>query len=298
MKKNKAMRLASCLLVLTLLTACMISGAFAKYVSSDTTTDEAKVAKWGVTAKISGSLFGKAYNKESATDGNEIAASSDNVSSNTDKVVAPGTQNTKGMVLSVTGTPEVANKVTVEKPDGTTNSDIYLRVGKYGILTKDTSVSATTPNITDYYYLSGGSYVKATSYAAGTDYYKLMNKVEVKNNDYYPVKWTFTKTGSTPGTQYSDTAALFTGITNIFGSSDNNAGVALNLGGTITWEWPIGTASEDGVDTILGKIISGGSEDVVVKTTDEYVSCKKVVKTTDYSTDLAFNIKLAVTQVD
>lgn len=47
MKKNKAMRLASALLVLTLLTTCAISSTFAKYVTKAEGSDSARVAKWG-----------------------------------------------------------------------------------------------------------------------------------------------------------------------------------------------------------------------------------------------------------
>lgn len=49
MKKNKIMRLASALLVLTLMTTCAISSTFAKYTTSASGTDSARVAKWGFT---------------------------------------------------------------------------------------------------------------------------------------------------------------------------------------------------------------------------------------------------------
>ena len=48
MKKNKAMRLASTLLVVALLTACAISGTFAKYTTTATNSDSATVAKWSL----------------------------------------------------------------------------------------------------------------------------------------------------------------------------------------------------------------------------------------------------------
>lgn len=47
MKKNRMMRLASTLLVLTLLTTCAISGTFAKYTTQATASDTARVAYWG-----------------------------------------------------------------------------------------------------------------------------------------------------------------------------------------------------------------------------------------------------------
>ena len=51
MKKNKMMRLASCLLVLVMLSTSMISGTFAKYVTTGSAEDTARVAKFGVDIK-------------------------------------------------------------------------------------------------------------------------------------------------------------------------------------------------------------------------------------------------------
>jgi len=47
MRKNKMMRIASALLVAVLLTTCAISGTFAKYVTSASGNDKARVAYWG-----------------------------------------------------------------------------------------------------------------------------------------------------------------------------------------------------------------------------------------------------------
>lgn len=80
MKKNKIMRWASALLVLTLLTTCAISGTFAKYVTSTTGNDRARVAYWGFDeqAHIDIDLFDTEYA---------------NVRSQTgDNVMAPGTE--------------------------------------------------------------------------------------------------------------------------------------------------------------------------------------------------------------
>lgn len=48
MKKNKMLRIASVLLVAILLTTCAISGTFAKYISTDSAYDTARVAKWDI----------------------------------------------------------------------------------------------------------------------------------------------------------------------------------------------------------------------------------------------------------
>lgn len=105
MKKNKMMRTASVLLVLTLLTVCVISGTFAKYVSEGNGTDTARVAKWGVEVTGNGTTFAKTY----AKDDNKFSLDTNSVVS-TANVVAPGT---KGAMATMTlnGTPEVAVRV-------------------------------------------------------------------------------------------------------------------------------------------------------------------------------------------
>ena len=47
MRKNRTMRLAALLLVLTLITSCFVGGTFAKYTSSASATSSARVAYWG-----------------------------------------------------------------------------------------------------------------------------------------------------------------------------------------------------------------------------------------------------------
>lgn len=80
MKKNTMMRVASALLVAVLLTTCAISGTFAKYVTSATSEDEARVAYWGWkdTSLNIKDLFKNAY---------------DGTVSSTADVIAPGTKN-------------------------------------------------------------------------------------------------------------------------------------------------------------------------------------------------------------
>ncbi len=48
MKKNKMMRIASVLLVAVLLSTCAISGTFAKYTTTVTGEDSARIAKWEI----------------------------------------------------------------------------------------------------------------------------------------------------------------------------------------------------------------------------------------------------------
>lgn len=83
MKKNKMMRLAAILLVCVLMTTSVISGTFAKYTSSATVTDKARVAYWG---------FGKAAAIEFDLFDGEYDGTVD--SEDGDNVVAPGTDKT------------------------------------------------------------------------------------------------------------------------------------------------------------------------------------------------------------
>lgn len=106
MKKNVMMRVASALLVAVLMTTCAISGTFAKYTTSDSATDSARVAKWGVTVEVTGDdAFATKYNDAATDSGVKVVS--------TEKVVAPGTNGTLG-TLSIAGQPEVMVDITVE----------------------------------------------------------------------------------------------------------------------------------------------------------------------------------------
>ena len=95
MATNKAMRLGSAMLVLALITTCAIATTFAKYTTSATGNDTARVAYWGWTntsGYLSSSadlnLFATSYAKDDTT-----ATSANTVlSSNSQNVVAPGTE--------------------------------------------------------------------------------------------------------------------------------------------------------------------------------------------------------------
>lgn len=108
MKKHSALRRASgILLVLTLATSCVVGGTFAKYVTEGEGSDSARVAKWGVKVEVTGDGFQTRYSKDDVTS----SVTTDTViSSNDDKLVAPGTNGKFGGV-KITGKPEVAVKV-------------------------------------------------------------------------------------------------------------------------------------------------------------------------------------------
>lgn len=119
MKKNKAMRLASALLVLTLLTTCAISGTFAKYVTSTEGTDNARVAYWGFDqgATTTIDLFNEAYTNTSTDPSVKSSGEVDGFKN----VIAPGTSKTATFAFGYTNykgnkinAPEVAYTFTVK----------------------------------------------------------------------------------------------------------------------------------------------------------------------------------------
>lgn len=113
MKKNTMMRLASALLVAVLLTTCVIAGTAARYVTTNNGSDDARVAKWGVTITTTGDMFADSYKDTSTTYVDDEDVDTITVQSYlaTDDVVAPGTNGTLA-AFDIAGTPEVDTKVT------------------------------------------------------------------------------------------------------------------------------------------------------------------------------------------
>lgn len=108
MKKNVMMRIAACLLVCVLASTCGISGTFAKYVTSTSSEDQARVAVWGINADtVEMDLFDDAY-------------STDVESNDGDNVIAPGTTKTSNFsILNTNATlaPEVKYEIAINLDD-------------------------------------------------------------------------------------------------------------------------------------------------------------------------------------
>ena len=149
MKKNKMMRLASCLLVAVMLTTSVISGTFAKYVTTATDFDQARVAKWGVTVSVASKeafavnyLEANANTPTTATDGISVK------SSNTEDVLAPGTKGTLA-TYEITGTPEVDVKIVTDQAltltnwtvDGADYCPLVFTVGTKEIKMDDSNIT-------------------------------------------------------------------------------------------------------------------------------------------------------------
>ena len=320
MKKNKAMRSASVLLVATLLTTSVISGTLAKYTTQDAAEDTARVAKWGVELQAIGNLYGDTYKDRIVTE-NDTNATVQSVDRTAD-VVAPGTQNAEGFTFSLKGKPEVDGTITTT----ITSQNIFLKAGTYGIMIPVDSEVVTAANfdeLSGLYTKSGNSYSAATAYAASTKYYTLEDYVEVSAN-YYPVVYNLagntSYTGTTtedslnlaaaelarqlgigPGTTDSSMITTYTG-TKTFATNEDLANLKVD-GETITWAWGYGDATKvgdtaaesDKADTILG-LLKNTTEGEVVKFSG--TSYGPLTEYTDYCLDTQFSIDITVTQAD
>ena len=146
-KKNWTLRAAVLMLALVLITSCFVGGTFAKYVTSGSGGDQARIAKFGVTVTATdNSMFKTMY----ATDDKHAkdAGISASVESTTkDNLVAPGTKADDAFIFSITGKPEVA--VNVKIAIGA-QMDVYLGAGTYPDLT--TAAADDTFELAQDYY--------------------------------------------------------------------------------------------------------------------------------------------------
>jgi len=230
MRKNRMMRLASALLILTMVTTCAISGTFAKYVTSDTATDSARVAKWGVTIDVFGdvediateTIFGEKYDNAVSAGGVKV------VSSETGKdVLAPGTEGTLATV-TIAGTPEVMvdmeAKVDLELDENWVDADgdVYFPVIiKIGTTAIDVSSCTTLAEI----------------------------ETAVEDAIIDAII-----SGATAETDGNGRKAVKRYDANNPFASDADADV------TVTWNWPFSTSDENDVrDTYLGDQAAAGT---------------------------------------
>ena len=216
MKKNVMMRLASFLLVAVLISTSAISGTYAKYVTSDTGSDKARVAKFGVTVEVQeNSNFSKTY--ENHVDDSVYVGLS--VVSDVN-VVAPGTSSTDvgtGFTFKITGTPEVATKIDIEM---NVAKDIYLGAGTYG----DPTTQATDDNFT------------------------------VAAPGYYPVVFTLTDSNGNEVAK-GNLAAIKTGFEAKTGTNAPGVALDETYTLTWEWDFDDnGAGTNDAADTMLGNL--------------------------------------------
>ena len=124
MKKNKMMRIAAILLIVTLISTCAISGTFAKYITKGEGEGNARVAAWGIEISMEDNLFDTQYETDDADYEGEYSV----VSANGDELVAPGTKKDDAITATISGTPEVATRLYL---DLDVESDAFLEAGDY-----------------------------------------------------------------------------------------------------------------------------------------------------------------------
>lgn len=229
MKKNVMMRVASIMLVLVLMSSSVISGTFAKYVTADSVSDKARVAKFGVVVTAEGELFSKTYKNVANENvpGEGDATILTVVSSDEDKLVAPGTQSkAEGFVFTLTGDPEVDVQVDIS----------FAATGEIKLDAGTTFDNPTTGDDDD------------------PDY--------TVTNDYYPVIFTVKKDGVQVA--QGNVAAIqtyFAGVSGKYEANEMDAAVGEYV---VTWAWAFQntvTAPDqvDVLDTYLGNQAAAGA---------------------------------------
>jgi hypothetical protein len=217
------------LLALIIAIFAMAGTTFAKYVTSQSTTNQATVAKWGYVITVDAdNMFSKNYDYNSKSDqsttlatGTTSTGASIEVASNSDSnVVAPGT--TGSMSFSITGSAEVLSQITVSFTPTINSEEKY----------------------TSDVYLSGNSIT-----------------------DYYPIKWTLEETvnGTKNETNPVNAGKLSDVVDYLSNSSatkhadflgTKTANTSLNYKYTLTWVWAFENTetNADKYDTVLGSI--------------------------------------------
>lgn len=238
MKKNKFVKIAICMAVLSLMTLCVVGTTFAKYTTGGEATDTARVAKWGVTVTMEADpLFKSEYQ---TTDSNYSGTLSVQSSSENVNVVAPGTDSSQAngsAVFAITGTPEVAVRVDIKLD---VVSDVVLKAGTY----KDPTTAATDDNFT-------------------------------LANDYYPIAFTLTQTKDRNGeinggngkvlvsgtlTEIQTFLAAYNGEN----GKDYEPNTNLASEYKLSWAWAID--GNDKADTVLGNLQAGLNPDNLATT--------------------------------
>ncbi len=219
MRKNKTMRAATLLLALVLITSCFVGGTFAKYVTTDNSSDSARVAKFGVVLTASdNSSFKTVYNSDT-TDFTGVTVKS----STTDSLVAPGTKDDGGITFTISGTPEVATKISAVMTED--YEEVFLKAGTY----------------TDY--TTRGTDGNHPTFALSAD--------------YYPVVFTLKQQDKETPVATGKLSDINTALATYTASAQYAPNVDLGATFTLTWAWAFGDSANNQADTVLGQIAAG-----------------------------------------
>lgn len=211
MEKNKMMRTAAGLLVVTVATSGVLFGTFAKYITTNSGADSARVAKFGVTIQVNDDmgLFKTSYDT-----GSDDTSANTVVSANTDRKIAPGTKGS--MSFSITGKPEVATKLEA-------------------VVSNEKAVKLEAKSGEQYkqYKLDAGKFAEKEC-------------TVTMQKDYEPIKWYFGEQAITDNTQYNMTLDDLKTTLEKLTTVRNDPNVELDKTYHIGWKWDFESTSTGG----------------------------------------------------
>lgn len=275
-KQNKRKRGIGALLALTSVTACLVAGTFAKYVTSGVATASARVAKFGVEVEISGDTsFATSYNPTDAG-AQEAGILAKVTSEDGTAVVAPGTAGKNFMNIKISGKPESAvslhaNILGVGDPKP---KEVFLTKGQY----KDyTNVSNT-------------------------------NNFQIGEEGYYPVVFALIDKSTDPNNETPVVTGNIAKINEYLAAnvtSDLDPNVEIKKNYSLSWRWATGSPGDtattvNSADTLLGNLSANKEKYIKSKYTpgmgDTDGTFSDLTEGTDYSTNISMTLSLGVVQ--
>lgn len=276
-KQNKKKRGIGALLALTSITACLVAGTFAKYVTTGMSRNYARVAKFGVELEVEdNTMFNTSYNPN--TDAAAEAGIETTITSSVEgeKVVGPGTGEKDSLRFSIKGKPEAEVKLEVNM-DEDPSMDVFLKKGNY----------------------------KDFTHAPYTDHFEITDE-----NGYHPIAFTLKKiTGATGETVETVVDGKTLADVNKYLKETVSKPTCapntdINESYTLSWKWKLGVISDadklkNSADTLLGNIAA----DLASATEAKYTavdggagSFSALENEKDYSTNLRVNLSIRVVQ--
>jgi len=147
MKKIKSLRIASILLVATLLSMCLLGGTFAKYTTATSGSDVVNVAKWSI--RVNKEEIAVSPQRTYDFDLFKLIKDANGTSDETDVVdglIAPGTSGE--FTMTVKNTSEVSAKYSIILSD-TNKSSIPIQYSLNGTDWTDSLSKLAEDNLTD-----------------------------------------------------------------------------------------------------------------------------------------------------
>lgn len=212
MKKNRMMRLASLLLVLVLMTSSVVGGTFAKYTSTQSGSDTARVAKWSfnvgdtniaqtATTNFEFNVFETIMDESGTGDDAEVYG---------ERVIAPGTCGQFTIELANTSEVDARYAIDFEVTNGVnpTAIPLWYKVGENGAWKQN---------------------IAALSIAASADT-QLDYKGGAKDSDSVTVYWKWEYEGISSDAQTDETDTIL----GIYAAADSAATVTVTAKVTAT----------------------------------------------------------------